>query len=508
MATGGRSFPALGSMKDDARAVPRAAPAQVIGPGVIERSALLGQLRDQRPWDVLVIGGGATGLGIAVDAAARGFRTALIEARDFAGGTSSRSTKLVHGGVRYLAQGNIKLVREALAERALLLANAPELVHAMEFIVPCYRTLEREFMRIGLGMYDALAGARGIGSTRWLSRAATLANLPGVRPDGLRGGVAYWDGQFDDARLAIALMRTAVGLGATVINYVRVEKIDVADGRIERVVAVDDESGERVELRARAVFNAGGVWVDGIRRLADQAAKPLLTVSRGSHIVLEQGFLPGKCGLMIPKTADGRVLFGIPWHGRLIVGTTDVPADGPAWDPRPSEAEIEFILETACGYLARRPTRGDVLSSFAGLRPLFAPKAQGATKTISREHAIVIEHGNLLTVTGGKWTTYRRMALDALAQAVRAGLLDARPCRTETLRLAIDPALEAAHRHAEASAAGGDAAALGVYMRLAIAREQARRPDDLLMRRLRTGLLEDGLADRLRPVAQAVISAT
>ena len=304
-------------------------------------------------------------------------------------------------------------------------------------------------MRIGLGMYDALAGRRGIGATRWLSSAQTREHLPGVRSQGLQGGVAYWDGQFDDARLAIALMRTAIGLGATVLNYVRVERIAVDGDRVQRVVAVDDESGERFELRAKAVFNAAGVWVDAIRRLADGNAAPLITVSRGSHIVLDRRFMPGESGLMIPKTPDGRVLFGIPWHGRLIVGTTDVPVDGPAWDPKPSESEIEFILETARGYLSTPPARADVLSAFAGLRPLFSPGAHGATKTISREHAIVIEHGNLLTVTGGKWTTYRRMALDALAQATRRGLLDERPCTTENLRLAIDPELETAHRAAE-----------------------------------------------------------
>ena len=477
------------------------------GPGVIERAHLLGQLRDVRPWDVLVIGGGATGLGIAVDAASRGYRTALIEARDFSSGTSSRSTKLVHGGVRYLAQGNVKLVREALAERALLLANAPELVHPLEFIVPCYRMFEREFMRIGLGMYDALAGRRGIGATRWLSTAATRDQLPGVRTDGLKGGVAYWDGQFDDARLAIALMRTAVGLGATVLNYVRVEQMEADADRVQRILAVDDESGERFELRAKAVFNAAGVWVDAVRRLADEAAAPLITVSRGSHIVLDRRFMPGECGLMIPKTPDGRVLFGIPWHGRLIVGTTDVPINGPAWDPKPSESEIEFILETARGYLSAPPSRSDVLSAFAGLRPLFSPGAHGATKTISREHAIVIEHGNLLTVTGGKWTTYRRMALDALSQATRRGLLDERPCTTESLRLAIDPVLETAHRAAESSAARGDPNGVRTYFRLAVEREQARRPEDLLARRLRVGLLQDGLMERLVPAATAALSA-
>jgi glycerol-3-phosphate dehydrogenase len=468
-------------------------------PPVIERAALLAQLRESRPWDVVVIGGGATGLGIAVDAAVRGYRTALIEARDFSSGTSSRSTKLVHGGVRYLAQGNVKLVREALIERALLLENAAELVRSLEFIVPTYRVFEREFMRVGLGLYDALAGKRGIGATRWLSRKDTLAQLPGVRGRGLKGGVAYWDGQFDDARLAIALMRTAVRVGAVAVNYVRTDALRIARGRVDAVIAADEETGERFELQAKVVYNAAGVWVDSVRRLADPGAQKLIAVSRGSHVVLERRFLPGAAGLMIPKTSDGRVLFAIPWLDRLIVGTTDVPAEGPAWEPQPSAAEIEFILETARGYLERPPGSGDVLASFAGLRPLFAPHAHGATKTISREHAIVIEHGNLLTVTGGKWTTYRRMALDALDQAQRVRLLAKRPCTTATLRLDVDESLENAHLMAEAAAARGDAAAITDFVHLAQRHEQARTEEDVLARRLRIGLLEDSLAQRLRP---------
>ena len=314
-------------------------------PAVIERERLLGELRKSNLWDVVIIGGGATGLGIAVDAAARGFRTALIEARDFASGTSSRSTKLIHGGVRYLAQGNIKLVREALSERALLLANAPALVRALKFIVPCYRPFERELMRVGLGVYDALAGKRGIGDTHWLSRTATIAQLPGVKADGLIGGVSYWDAQFDDARLAIALMRTAVRLGAVAINYVEADQIDKTGGRVSAVVAHDVQAGERLELRAKVVFNATGVWADDLRRRADASAAALTTTSRGSHIVLPGSFLPGTTGMMIPRTADGRVLFAIPWHGHLMVGTTDVAARGATWNPQASEAEVEFILE-------------------------------------------------------------------------------------------------------------------------------------------------------------------
>ena len=457
---------------------------------VIDRAALLASLREsQQPWDVLVIGGGATGLGIAVDAASRGLRTALIEARDFSSGTSSRSTKLIHGGVRYLAQGNVKLVREALIERARLIANAPALVRPLEFIVPCYRPLEREFMRIGLGLYDALAGTRGIGPTRWLSRAETMSRLPTVRTEGLDGGVSYWDAQFDDARLAIALMRTACRLGATAINYVRADSLRVNAGRIEAVQAVDAETGERFELRAKVVYNATGVWVDRIRAMADASVRPMVALSRGSHIVVDARFLPGKRALMIPKTADGRVLFAIPWLRHLIVGTTDVPTDDAAWEPQPTPQEIDFIVETARGYLHDAIGPDDITQTFAGLRPLVAKGTTGATKTLSREHSIVIEQGNLVTITGGKWTTYRRMAVDALEQAARRGLLKSGACVTETLRIDVDPALEAAHTAAE-SAGAGDAAALLRYRDLARACEQARTVDDVLARRLRIGLID------------------
>ncbi|HTN50091.1 MAG TPA: glycerol-3-phosphate dehydrogenase/oxidase [Burkholderiaceae bacterium] len=451
----------------------------------IERAALLAALREPRPWDVLVLGGGATGLGIAVDAAARGLRTALIEARDFASGTSSRSTKLIHGGVRYLAQGNVKLVREALAERALLIANAPGLVHPMEFIVPCYRPLEREVMRVGLGIYDALAGSRGIGPTRWLTRAETIRRLPTVRTAGLHGGVSYWDAQFDDARLAIALMRTACRLGATAINYVGVETIEVAEGRVAAVAATDAETGERFRLRARVIFNATGVWVDRLRTLADASARPIVAVSRGSHIVVGSKFLPGERALMIPKTSDGRVLFAIPWMGSLVVGTTDVPICEVEWEPQPSAAEVDFIIETARGYL-RDPIRiDDITGTFAGLRPLLAKGVRGATKTLSREHSIVVEHGNFITVTGGKWTTYRRMAVDALAQATRRGLIPDGQSTTDSLRIDLDPVLEAARKSAQE---GALPTALRYYADLARDCEQARSVSDLLDRRLRIGL--------------------
>ncbi len=484
-------------------------PDFVVAPA-IERGQLLAQLREPRVWDVLVIGGGATGLGIAVDAAARGFRTALIEARDFASGTSSRSTKLIHGGVRYLAQGNIKLVREALSERALLLANAPELVRPLKFIVPCYRLLEREFMRVGLGIYDALAGKRGIGDTHWLSRAETTAQLPGVKTDGLIGGVAYWDAQFNDARLAIALMRTAVRIGAVAINYVEADRLELTSGRVGAIVARDVQTGERLELRAKVAFNATGVWADDLRRRADGTAAALTATSRGSHIVLPGSFLPGTTGMMIPRTVDGRVLFAIPWHRRLMLGTTDIAANGATWNPEASEAEIEFILDTARSYLESPPSIGDVLATFAGLRPLFSPRAAKATKTISREHAIAIEHENLITVVGGKWTTYRKMALDALDQAAKLGLLDARPSVTAAMKLDVDPSIEAACRAAEAVALAdkdGDGSAISKFAGVAARYEQALYAEDVVARRLRVASLDGAAAARLRPLVEAALPA-
>jgi glycerol-3-phosphate dehydrogenase len=475
-------------------------------PAVIEREQLLAQLREPGEWDVVVIGGGATGLGIAVDAASRGFRTALIEARDFASGTSSRSTKLIHGGVRYLAQGNLKLVREALSERALLLANAPALVRPLKFIVPCYQPFEREVMRVGLGVYDALAGKQGIGDTHWLSRTETIAQLPGVRVECLRGGVAYWDAQFDDARLAIALMRTSVRLGAVAINYVEADRIETIGGRVTAVIARDTQTTERFELRAKVLFNATGVWADEVRRRVDGAAATLITASRGSHIVLPGWFLPGSTGMMIPRTADGRVLFAIPWHGHLIVGTTDVAVIGPAAEPEASDVEVEFIVDTARGYLQSEPSAGDVLATFAGLRPLFSPRDARVTKTISREHAIVIEHRNLITVVGGKWTTYRRMALDALDQAANIGLLDARRCTTSEIKLEVDDSIEAGCHAAEIEAVNGTSeGALTQFVGTAARYEQALKPEDVIARRLRVRQLNHRAAARIRPLVEEAL---
>ena len=439
-----------------------------------------------------------------------GFAPSLIEARDFASGTSSRSTKLIHGGVRYLAQGNLKLVREALYERALLLANASALVRPLKFIVPCYRPFEREVMRMGLGVYDALAGKQGIGDTHWLSREETIVQLPGVKRDGLRGGVAYWDAQFDDARVAIALMRTAVRLGAVAINYVEADEFKKDGGRVSAIVTHDVHTKERFELRAKVIFNASGVWADELRRRADRSVAALTATSRGSHVVLPASFLPGSTGMMIPRTADGRVLFAIPWQEHLMIGTTDVAADGASWEPQASDAEVQFILETARSYLQSPPAESDVLATFAGLRPLFFPRAANeakATKKISREHAIVVEHDNLVTVIGGKWTTYRKMALDAIDQATTIGLLAERPCTTAALKLDVDDQIEAACRTAQRAALEQrDDREVEEFVQLSARYEQACTAEDVIARRLRVASLDRKAAARLTPLVSAALS--
>jgi glycerol-3-phosphate dehydrogenase len=397
------------------------------------RAEQLARLRDGTPFDLAVIGGGATGLGVALDGAARGFRVVLLEASDFAKGTSSRATKLVHGGVRYLAQGNVALVREALQERSKLLANAPHLAQPLAFVMPSYRWWERGFYGMGLKMYDALAGRRGLGGTQFLSAAQTLAQLPTLRRDGLIGGVKYWDGQFDDARLAVALARTAHAQGACVVNHCRVVSLLREAGRLRGLVAQDGESGESFTVRAACVVNAAGVWVDAVRAMdAEPGApprQPMVAPSQGVHLVVDRSFLPGDHALLVPRTEDGRVLFAVPWMGKTLLGTTDTPREDLAAEPAPFRAEVEFILGETGRVLSKAPTRADVRSVWVGLRPLVKPTDDegGSTQQISREHTVLVGRSGLVTVTGGKWTTYRAMAEDVLEHAFGAGLLPHRP---------------------------------------------------------------------------------
>lgn len=384
-------------------------------------------------FDVAVIGGGATGLGIAVDAASRGFSVVLLEKYDFAKGTSGRSTKLVHGGVRYLAQGNVRLVLEALRERGIMRRNAPHLVHDLTFVVPVYRWWMVPFYYVGLKLYDLLSGRLSLGKSTYIRPSAVMEYLPTVRRQGLRGGIVYHDGQFDDSRMAVSLAKTAEQFGAVVLNHAEVTELRPGrenDASFHLEVR-DHFGGETLAVSARTVFNAAGVFADEVQRMENEWSRPLISPSQGTHIVLDREFMPGSHGLMIPKTSDGRVLFAVPWHGKVLVGTTDQPVKQAEDEPRATEEEIDFILETARQYLSKKPVREDIRSVFAGLRPLAAPQEGGTkTKEISRGHQVLISENKLITIIGGKWTTYRDMAEDALRKASEAGLLDDRPCRT------------------------------------------------------------------------------
>ena len=397
----------------------------------MERKDKFAALRDtaSAPLDVLVIGGGATGLGIAVDAATRGFRTALVEAGDFAQATSARSTKLVHGGVRYLASGQVHLVYEALHERAVMMRNAPHLVKTQAFLLPAYRPWELPYYGAGLLAYDLLSGRASMGRTRLLGREATLRQIPNLQAYSLSGSVLYHDGQFNDARLALALARTAEDHGATVLNYARCTRLTHAEGKVTGATVRDVETGEEVAVRAKAVFNATGIFTDQTRRMDDERTPPLLTVSRGSHLVVSADVLGGSAGIMVPKTRDGRVIFAIPWQGKVVIGTTDLPAEAPAMEPGHTQDEIDFLLETVNPYLAKKIGEADILSVFSGLRPLVTGQ-ESKTSKISREHHIDVSASGLVTVAGGKWTTYRRMAEDALSFAAGRGLLERRACIT------------------------------------------------------------------------------
>ncbi|MBK8224466.1 MAG: FAD-dependent oxidoreductase [Candidatus Obscuribacter sp.] len=389
----------------------------------------------QEPFDVLVIGGGATGAGLALDAASRGFSVLLVEQSDFGKGTSSRSTKLVHGGVRYLEQGNIPLVMEALHERELLRLNAPHLVHDLPFIVPTYAFWEAPFYGIGLKVYDLLAGKAGFGKSKVLPAQQVVSAIPTIKQDGLKHGVLYHDGQFDDTRLLLSLILTAVQKGAVILNYASAVGLTRSTtGRIDGAEIQDGESGEKFTVKARVVINATGAFTDEIRRLSRPDAERLISPSQGIHLVFDRSFLPGDTAIMVPHTSDGRVMFVIPWHDHALVGTTDTPIEKASLEPKPLAQEIDFVLSTASLYLAKPPRREDILSVFVGIRPL-VKGGTSSTKALSRDHTIEIDDGGLLTICGGKWTTYRRMAKDGIDKAIESGGLAQVPCNTKELRL-------------------------------------------------------------------------
>jgi glycerol-3-phosphate dehydrogenase len=509
-------------------------------PLLTRRADLLARLAENRVYDIAVVGGGATGLGVALDAAARGFSVVLLESHDFAKGTSSRATKLVHGGVRYLAQGNISLVREALHERTTLLRNAPHLAQPLAFVVPSYQWWEAPFYGIGLTMYDLLAGKAGLGKTRFLGAAATAKALPMVRMDGLKGGVQYWDGQFNDARLALALARTAATRGALLVNYCAATGLLYEGGKISGLQAQDSKSGQTYLVRARCVVNAAGVWVDSLREMDSEAhsagggrpIQPMVAPSQGVHIVVDRSFLNSDMALMVPKTSDGRVLFAVPWLGKVILGTTDTPRHDLAREPLAFAEEVEFILSESARYLRKAPTRADIKSIWVGLRPLVKPQDDDgeSTKALSREHTVIVSRSGLVTVTGGKWTTYRAMAEDVLEKCVDKGLLDSRPAgQTEALCMvgAVStpefPAVsvsKAEGPHSYGSERGLLAGLLGTQVwladglseamvRFATRYEYALTVEDMLARRSRMLFLDARLASKLAPrVAEILLEET
>lgn len=498
--------------------------------GSLSRQEAVQRLKQTNQFDLLVVGGGATGLGVALDAASRGLSVALVERGDFAKGTSSRATKLVHGGVRYLAQGNISLVKEALRERKAVLANAPHLAQPLPLFMPAFgmkgRLWDRLFYGTGLILYDQLAGKAGLGRTRFLDRAETLGALPGVRPRDLVGSVQYWDGQFDDARFALALARTAAVYGAVLSNYCVVRSLLHSNGRLSGASITDAETGERIDVHARCVVNATGVWVDALRRMDADPGSHMVTPSQGIHLVVDREFLPGDGALLVPKTDDGRVMFAIPWLGKVLLGTTDTPRDSIESEPVPLTDEIDFIMAEAGKYLARQPSASDVLSVWGGVRPLVKPpgEGKGTTKDVSRKHLVVVDDSGLVTVTGGKWTTYRAMAEDVVERCIKAGLIHtAEPCHTGDLPLIGSPP-EVTHKLVEPPGAHlygieaellndlpGHQRELGMglteaMVRFAVRSEAARTVEDVLARRSRVLFLDARLAAALAEEVAAIMA--
>ncbi|WP_432709400.1 glycerol-3-phosphate dehydrogenase/oxidase [Pedobacter sp.] len=493
---------------------------------IFSRAGSISAIQEEKEWDVIIIGGGATGLGTAVDAASRGYRTLLVEQSDFAKGTSSRSTKLVHGGVRYLAQGDIALVYEALHERGLLLKNASHLVHDQEFIIPTYDWSSKLMYLVGLKFYDLLAGRSGFRKSAWLTADKVLAAIPGLSKKALIGGVSYSDGQFDDSRLAINLAQTAAEYGGVLLNYMRVNSLTKgSDGRVNGIITEDLETGESFKVYGKSIINATGVFVDDILKMDVPAGNALVRPSQGAHIVLDRSFLKGDTALMIPKTSDGRVLFAVPWHGKVLVGTTDTPLDAHSMEPKPLTEEIEFILKTAGNYLLKKPRHQDILSAFAGLRPLAAPgKNTGSTKEISRSHKLIVSDSGMITITGGKWTTYRRMAQDTIDKAIALGQLHRVKCITEKVK--IHGAQEIVEQ-GEFAFYGSDAAKIKKLMKddaqLAqplhtesslvkaeviwmVRNEMARTVEDVLARRRRVLFLNAELAEKLAPAVAEIMA--
>lgn len=498
----------------------------MISSNPFDRATLIKRLQQQSIWDIIIIGGGATGLGTAVDAASRGYATLLLEQHDFAKGTSSRSTKLVHGGVRYLAQGDLRLVYTALRERNILTRNASHVVKSQSFVIPCYTYWHLMKYGAGLRIYDLLAGRFGLARSRMLSRKQVVHALPGIKQNGLKGGIEYYDGQFDDARLAINLAQTAIEKSAVVLNYITVKGLMKSGGRVAGVTAIDNETGEGYSLHARTVINATGVFADEIIKMDQPSAATLIQPSQGVHVVVQKKFLKGASALMIPQTSDGRVLFAVPWHDHLVVGTTDTPLDKNALEPVATKSDVNFILDNLRQYLPAAPAHADILSTFAGLRPLAAAIDKGdkiETKELSRDHKLIVSKTGLVTITGGKWTTYRKMAEDAVDTAAAKGGLTPSPCVTEHIALhgnaiasdqrlsiygsdstAVRGLMQMNSRYAGILVAGHPYTIAEVVW--AIRYEMARTIEDVLARRLRLLFLDARAAIEAAPVVGDILA--
>ena len=478
----------------------------------MNRASQLNALENEEFWDILIIGGGATGIGAALDAASRGYKTLLIESHDFAKGTSSRSTKLVHGGVRYLEQGNIKLVREALRERGYLLKNAPHLTSVQIFIIPVFSWWWKMFYWIGLKIYDLLSGSLSIGKTESLSKKETIAHLPSINTNKLVGGILYYDGQFDDSQLAIEMAATAIKNGATVLNYCKATGFIKNDGKITGVECIDTLTGKTYTLKTKTVINATGVFTNAIVQMDDQLKHDFVSPSQGIHLVVNAKFFPSTNAMMIPKTDDGRVLFAVPWHDKVILGTTDTPIDITSYEPKPLEEEIEFILKHINQYGTELITRADINSVYVGLRPLVKQKGKGRTSLISREHHLSISPSGLVTITGGKWTTYRKMAADAVDNAAFIGKLKKVRCKTAEMSighleerknnlntiLKTDPALNVP-LHPNYPYTKADIV-------FSVKHEMSMGVEDVLARRIRLLFLDAKLAVALAPMIAALMA--
>jgi len=456
---------------------------------------MIQQLNTQSNWDVCIIGGGATGLGAALDASVRGFKTILFEQHDFAKATSSRSTKLVHGGVRYLQQGNIKLVMEALKERGVLMKNAPHLVHNQKFVVPNYKWWEGPFYGIGLKIYDWMAGKLGLGPSQFLSKDETLALAPTLDPEGLRGSIVYHDGQFDDARLALSIAQTAADHDGVVLNYFAVTNLIKAHKKIAGVRVKDVLTGNEYEVKSKVVINATGIFTDEVLKMDNAHHTRMIAHSQGIHLVVDKEFLPGDTAIMIPKTDDGRVLFAVPWHNKIVLGTTDTPVSKPSLEPVPKADEIDFILTHIGRYLSKDPQLSDVRSMFAGLRPLVKGKTK-KTAALSRDHLITVSESGLITITGGKWTTYRGMAEDVVDIAVEKNNLQGRKSATTDLRL---------HGHDQPCIPADSITEQDIGK--AVTDEMCVTPEDYLSRRTRHLLLDARSAIAAAPFVTKIMAA-